>query len=288
MSVYLSKSKSHGRLVGAGVFLFALFFAASVQSAPRLSVFHNHISRMAEQRKIPLDEAVRKVRALGVTGVEVMNTEDKASVETVVAAGLEVSRYVVFTDFAKSDSTNEVAEAFAFVARHHVPGIMLVPGYFHTNEMSKAEAWAAMKPRISKFVDAAAKKGISVELEDFDWFEAVLGSRADLRMAFEAEPKLGHVLDTGNYAYWGDDVLAAMREFRPLIRHVHVKDRDRADPRKSVAAGTGTMPIAEIVTSLNRSGYDGWYVIECFGSDDFLRDITRSAEFIRGVFDKIR
>ena len=262
--------------------LCAVVLSVSVQAAPRLSVFHDHIAKMAEQEKIPLADAVRSVRALGVTGVEVMNTEDRASVEVVLAAGLEVSRYVVFTDFAKNDSTNEIAEAFAFAARHHVSGIMLVPGYFHTNEMSKAEAWAAMKPRISKFVGEAVKRGISVELEDFDWFEAVVGSRADLRTAFKAEPRLGHVLDTGNYAYWGDDVLAAMREFRPRIRHVHVKDRDRADPRKSVAAGTGAMPITEILASLNRTGYDGWYVIECFGSDDFRRDITRSAEFLRG------
>ena len=265
--------------------------SVSAQAAPRFSVFHDHIVKMAEQEQIPLDDVVRLVRAIGVTGVEVMNTEDKSSVEAVIAAGLEVSRYVVFTDFAKSDSTNEIAEAFAFAARHHVSGIMLVPGYFHTNEMSKAEAWAAMKPRISKFVGEAAKRGISVELEDFDWFEAVVGSRADLRMAFEAEPKLGHVLDTGNYAYWGDDVLAAMREFRPLIRHVHVKDRDRADSRKSVAAGTGTMPLVEIVDSLKKTGYDGWYVIECFGSDHILRDVVKSAKFLQtslGVSNHLR
>jgi len=266
-------------------FILTLFAGwTAFAAAPRLSVFHEHLATWAKQKGVPIAEVVQNVRTLGVTGIDAMNVEDAASVEAAIAAGLEVSRYVVFTDFAKNDSAAAVSNAFDFCARHGVKAIMLVPGYFHTNEMTKAEAWTAMKPRLAAFVDAAAKRGITVDLEDFDWFETVIGSEADLRLAFAAVPALGHVLDTGNYAYWGDDVLDALRAFRPRIRHVHVKDRSAADPRKSVPAGTGTMPIAEIVRRLRTTGYDGWWTVECFASDDYARDVSASVAYLKKLF----
>ena len=85
-------------------------------------------------------------------------------------------------------------------------------------------------------------------------------------------------LDTGHMAIGGVDVVAFAREAFDRVGHVHLKDVDlsKAGPvlnrEKSIMAGVqdglftplgqGDVPIAEVVTTLERAGYQGWYVIE--------------------------
>jgi inosose dehydratase len=89
---------------------------------------------------------------------------------------------------------------------------------------------------------------------------------------------VGWCYDTGHLAIGGYDPLQFLADARDRIRHVHLKDVHLATADRVVAGeltlmegvqagmfcpmGRGDVPIAEIVTSLEQSGYDGWYVLE--------------------------
>jgi inosose dehydratase len=85
-------------------------------------------------------------------------------------------------------------------------------------------------------------------------------------------------LDTGHLTIGGFDPLSFAIDYGERVGHVHLKDVDLASAERlqkgelSLMAATekglfkplgrGDVPIDQIVTHLERSGYDGWYVLE--------------------------
>lgn len=255
---------------------FTMNFAG--KSGPRLSVFHNHVADMAREKGVSIAEAVKAAKAWGIEGVDVFSAFDHGEAEKILAAGMEPSTYIMSADFAHTNDAEKVEKALAFVKRTGCPRIMLVAGYFNEGE-SRETAWQAMKPRIESLVSRAAEMKVKVELEDFDDRMQVVGSSEHLRRAFAEIPELGHVFDTGNYSYWKEDASAALREFRARIGHVHVKD---VSPEgRSVASGTGVLPIRDLVVDLKNGGYSNWLTIECFGVTNVWDTIETSARFLR-------
>lgn len=255
---------------------FTMNFAG--KSGPRLSVFHNHVADMAREKGVSIPEAVKAAKAWGIEGVDVFSAFDHGEAEKILAAGMKPSTYILSADFAHTDDAEKVEKALAFVKRTGCPRIMLVAGYFRDGETREA-AWQAMKPRIESLVKRAAELKVRVELEDFDDRMQVVGSSEHLRRAFAEIPELGHVFDTGNYSYWKEDAVAALREFRARIGHVHVKDV--SSEGRSVAAGTGVLPIREMIVELKKGGYSDWLTIECFGATNMWETVETSARFLR-------
>jgi inosose dehydratase len=89
---------------------------------------------------------------------------------------------------------------------------------------------------------------------------------------------LGLCLDTGHATYGGGNALELPEQHRARIDHVHFKD---CDPRVAAAArqhqwdyiqavrsglfcelGDGCVDFAAIAAALQRTGYDGWIVVE--------------------------
>jgi inosose dehydratase len=108
-------------------------------------------------------------------------------------------------------------------------------------------------------------------------------------------------LDTGHVFVGGGDPAAIVRAAGRRVRHVHLKDADRAlstavrDGRLSYAAavqqglyrplGDGDASISGVLTELRSIGYDGWYVLEQDialkdASADPLPGIERSLMFV--------
>lgn len=105
-------------------------------------------------------------------------------------------------------------------------------------------------------------------------------SDAEIRRVAEAlDPSLvGLCLDTGHARFGGADPVALLRDYGPLVRHVHLKDCDlgvldliRSEGLGLVEAwrrgvfcelGQGSSGIAELLTLLRAQGYAGWLVVE--------------------------
>jgi len=89
---------------------------------------------------------------------------------------------------------------------------------------------------------------------------------------------IGLCLDTGHARFGGADPAALARDYRHLIRHVHIKDCDTRVLRDVAAEGgglkeaigrgafcelgTGDSGIVDVVWELVDGGYDGWLVVE--------------------------
>ncbi len=89
---------------------------------------------------------------------------------------------------------------------------------------------------------------------------------------------IGLCLDTGHYAYSGGDPVEAVRAFGARVEYLHFKDLDPVRLRAANSAklsfldgvragvfcelGAGCVRFRELLEGLQRSGYDGWAVVE--------------------------
>jgi len=119
---------------------------------------------------------------------------------------------------------------------------------------------------------------------------------------------IGLCLDTGHLLIGGADPVALAAEHAARIRHTHLKDVDAAWARRVQCGevtytdavrqgmyrplGQGDVDIAAIVASLERAGYDGWYVLEQDtilagppGADELgpIADVRTSIEHLRAI-----
>ena len=120
--------------------------------------------------------------------------------------------------------------------------------------------------------------------------------------------EVGWTFDMGHLMIGGYDPVEFLADARDRIVHVHLKDvhLDRAAPvfalEQSIMEGVqngmfcpmgdGDVPVAEVVTELERTGYDGWYVLEqdaaitgaepAPGEGPKL-DVLRSIEYLRAI-----
>jgi inosose dehydratase len=120
------------------------------------------------------------------------------------------------------------------------------------------------------------------------------------------------VLETGHFLIGGYDPLRFVTEHRDRIGLVHLKDvrldliedlrTRRLTLMEAVQAGIfpslgdGGAPIAAVIAELERTGYDGWYVIEQdvaltdglpADGDGPIRDVARSVAYLRSIEDSI-
>lgn len=234
----------------------------------RLAVFHSHLSKMAEERGVPLAEVVKTVRSWGIEGIDVFSAVDHGEASRMLDLGMSCAAYIVSADFARTNDTVELDKAIATAKERKASLIMLVPGQVPP-AMTRETAWQIAKPRIAAFLERAAKADLVVALEDFDWGEPIVGSAEHLRRAFRELPALQHVFDTGNYLRWNEDPLVAQRDFQDRICHVHAK-----------ALG-GRVPLEEIVHTLKSNSYRGWLTIECFDATNMWTAVEASARNIK-------
>ena len=96
-----------------------------------------------------------------------------------------------------------------------------------------------------------------------------------------ASPALGICLDTANQLRLFEDPLEAARAMAPWVRTTHVKDivAWKGDPKTfafwpSVPAGSGIVPLAEILAVLEMHGYSGLLALEI----DYLKPGTAADE----------
>ena len=109
----------------------------------------------------------------------------------------------------------------------------------------------------------------------------LIETEAEARRLFDmTDPSiLGLCLDTGHWTFGaGGDPVAAVREFRDRVWHVHFKDADPAvmaasrdhawDGPESVGhgvfceLGTGSVDFPGVLAALDEIGYGGWIVVE--------------------------
>jgi inosose dehydratase len=180
-------------------------------------------------------------------------------------------------------------------------------GYDHSVELSDAE-WSLLLANLKRVTGIAAESGLRTALHPH-WGMAVEKARHVERVLDGSDS--GLCLDTGHLYLAGADPVAVAKQAVGRVHHVHLKDVDgalaarvrsgQARFRQSVIEGmfvplgAGAVDIAGVISTLEATGYQGWYVLEQDVSLDRepapgagpVADAEASVTFLRGLADRI-
>lgn len=76
------------------------------------------------------------------------------------------------------------------------------------------------------------------------------------------DPRVRAIWDVRHPWAAGEPVADTARALAPWLAHVQLKDSADAADRTPVLLGTGTVPLREILSTLDAGRYDGWYSLE--------------------------
>jgi inosose dehydratase len=163
--------------------------------------------------------------------------------------------------------------------------------------------WSTLLANLERLVATAARRGITATLHPH--VGTMVENSTDVDRVLTGSG-IGLCLDTGHLLIGGTDPVALAIAHTDRIRHVHLKDVDAARAARVQAGqmtytdavrdgiyrplGAGDIDIATIVSTLERSGYQGWYVLEQDtmldadpGADGPARDVRVSLDHLRGL-----
>lgn len=135
--------------------------------------------------------------------------------------------------------------------------------------------WSTLLTNLDRLGVAAARMGVTATLHPH--VGTMIVNDVEVRRVL-MDSTIGLCLDTGHLLIGGCDPVALASEHADRILHTHLKDVDAGwaarvrsrevsytdAVRKGMyrPLGQGDIDIAGIVTSLEASGFDGWYVLE--------------------------
>ena len=246
----------------------------SCRKAPetmKISIFCDHIESVARQEKIPFAEAAKKIKEIGFEGADVRVFTKPEELKTLDSLGFAHSCVITDIDYSKPDQKELEDKTIAFMDKYGYDRLMLVAGFIPEEGFSQAEMDDA-RQRIAVFAARVTAKGYKILIEDYDHERSFTSNAERLDSLFAVSKDLGLVFDTGNFQFSGQDAMEQFEHFRNKIGHLHLKDRVSKTDLKCVPAGTGCIPIVEIIGKLKEDGYTGWLTIEQFGSRNMLAD----------------
>ena len=246
----------------------------SCRKAPetmKISIFCDHIESVARQEKIPFAEAAKKIKEIGFEGADVRVFTKPEELKTLDSLGFAHSCVITDIDYSNPDQKELEDKTIDFMDKYGYDRLMLVAGFIPEGGFSQAEMDDA-RQRIAAFAARVTAKGYKILIEDYDHERSFTSNAERLDSLFAVSKDLGLVFDTGNFQFSGQDAMEQFEHFRNKIGHLHLKDRVSKTDLKCVPAGTGCIPIVEIIGKLKEDGYTGWLTIEQFGSRNMLAD----------------
>ncbi|MEU8224030.1 sugar phosphate isomerase/epimerase [Kribbella sp. NPDC048915] len=166
-----------------------------------------------------------------------------------------------------------------------------------------AAGWSTLLANLDKLSSLAASRGVLATVHPH--VGTMIENADDVSRVLEGS-SIGLTLDTGHLLIGGVDPVALAVEHTARIRHTHLKDVDAAWAARvqsgevtytdAVRAGmyrplgAGDIDITTIVSTLEKSGYDGWYVLEQDtilqarpADEGPLADVRASIEHLRSI-----
>lgn len=125
----------------------------------------------------------------------------------------------------------------------------------------------------------ATPKNVKLSIEPLNRFECyVLNTVADTANVVRevGRENYGLLYDTFHTNIEEKDPVGVIAPNLSSINHVHLSENDRGTP------GKGHVPWSAVLKALKHGGYDGWFVIEAFGSA--LPDLAAATRVWRNFF----
>lgn len=286
----------------------------------KIGTFFHHIRMASAERNESLDETLEWLRGLGYEAAE-LDADDLDGAELLKGHGIAVSS--IYRQYRWRDGIDEarMMEHIELAKKLGTGRIMAIPGLFSEKACKCLDGrilgakgaigdmaqlmcrddilsveLSRMIQGMKKHSELAKENGLTLTIEDYDDAMSPIATISGMKIFLDAIPDLKVAFDTGNFAFSGDDVLDAKREFIGRTRHVHLKDRlwtrtGTGDPKECpdgtllwpCAVGDGDLPIKEIMQELRAIGYNGYAMAEFFGAASYSELIEKSIENLKSL-----
>lgn len=234
---------------------------------------------------------------VGLDGVELYDlfvgewSEDAVArqADAIRGAGLEVSMYTTYCDFAPRDPALRAAQRQRVLRgiRSAVlagTGIVRVVAGNWVPGQEREETLGLVARGLRECLDSAEQDSVVLALED----HPVIGTApADFLRILElvSDERLKVNLDTSNPMEAGASVLDLLPQLAPRVVHVHASDR--AADLTHVVTGTGVVPLAEVFGHLKSAGFSGFVSMEIGGPPE-RASVEASAANVRRLWAAAR
>ncbi len=290
------------------------------ESNLKIGTFFHHIRMASAERGESLDKTLGWIRDLGYVAAE-LDADDLDGAELLKGHGIAVSS--IYRQYRWRDGIDEarMMEHIELAKKLGTGRIMAIPGLFSEKACKCLDGrilgakgaigdmaqlmcrddilsveLSLMVQGMKKLSELAKENGLTLTIEDYDDAMSPIATIGGMKIFLDAIPDLKVAFDTGNFAFSGDDVLDAKREFIGRTRHVHLKDRlwtrtGTGDPKECsdgtllwpCAVGDGDLPIKEIMQELRAIGYNGYAMAEFFGAASYSELIEKSIENLKSL-----
>ncbi|MGL5270086.1 MAG: myo-inosose-2 dehydratase [Selenomonadaceae bacterium] len=182
--------------------------------------------------------------------------------------------FIVHRDFLHAMGAKVVVVA---EQGHSVQGMIDTPVFAGKPYFTDAE-WDKLAEGLNKLGRLAQEKGMKVVYHHHMGTGVQTEAEID-RLMQVTDPELVFLLfDTGHLVCSGEDYIGILKKYISRIKHIHLKDVRKATVEKvktqnmsfldGVRAGMFTVPgdgdvdFAPVFDIINRSDYEGWYIVE--------------------------
>lgn len=227
-----------------------------------------------------MSRALREIATAGYSGVEmfegnVLELGDELG-RLLVATGLELIGVYTGANFVFDDILDEElhrtavsadAAAEAGASQLVVGGGSPRVGGLRPGDLERLVAG------LDAVTDLAAERGLTA------CFHPHLGTIVEAPDAVDAVldgSRIGFCPDTAHLAAGGGDPADLVRRHGDRVRHVHLKDLDRASGEFR-PLGTGDLDLDDVLAAVREIGYDDWLVVELDTFDGDPADAARTS-----------
>ena len=272
----------------------------------KLSVFFLYLIRLAEQENWTLETAVKYVKDLGYTAIDIDKDEIDAYPDALEL--FKKHRLIVRNVYGAYDLISgkdaDATELIDYAVKSGAKVVMLLAGLFDNDEITSfmKENEQAMVEFLEKNKKAkrtllairrtaeyAKEKGVTLTIESFGSPNSITSYISQIKWLIDNADGLKFTFDIGNFYLNGQDVFYAYQLFKDHSVHVHCKDyliepkvgsNEFSYAKISVPVGEGKAPTKEIVNNFLSNGYDGYFTVEYLGVENVKSILERSAKYM--------
>ncbi len=243
-------------------------------------------------RRWPIDEAVRRIAAIGFTGFELMADEPHAWPATmslegieklhakITGSGLAISNVNAFMMNAVEDfwhpswiepdadyrrlRLQHTIDALRMAKRLGAPCITTEPGGPLPEGMARAEALEIFVAGLEAALLVAEQVDVMllVEPEPRLLIENA-GQFLELAKRIES-PMFGLNFDVGHFYCVGDPLPETVEALQPWTQHYHLEDIAASRVHEHLVPGKGAIDFRSVFKAIRATGYDDWLTVELY------------------------
>ncbi len=264
-----------------------------------ISVFYENMDACAKALGLRLEDILLRLRDAGMDSIYLTADSwgrDRDTLrKSLPELGLRIGGMHAFCDFPSDPEALRYREIIDSAVESGADNLLLIPGMLTTGNTLRD--LNRMLDGMRRAAEYGRSVGMPVLMEDFDGLLSPYNCIAGLKFFLDSVDGLGCAFDTGNFAVFHEDELAAFDLFADRIGTVHLKDRSRvpqhegntpficADgkPVYACSVGSGFIRIPEILRRLHGRNYRGNLIVELYACDprSFMEDALDSLRWLR-------